>query len=169
MNIRAALLFPILVCAPMGSAWAQRATNPDLRIESLRVVGPVEASVQVEITVRNMGRAPAGPFATDAFMTTPRRYPLLFTLCPLTRAQQAAGGSAPCASPFTGDPLAPGATAAYTAYVTWPVDHAAGARERVEFMADGCFAPLEPTLPATCRVDEANERNNSRSATLTVP
>src|SRR5215510_12206412 len=87
MNIRAALLFPILVCAAMGSAWAQRATNPDLRIESLRVVGPVEASVQVEITVRNMGRTPAGPFATDAFMTTPRRYPLLFTLCPLTRAQ----------------------------------------------------------------------------------
>ncbi len=169
MRVHAALLFPILACVVAGSAWAQRADKPDLRVESLRVVGPVDASVQVQITVRNSGRAPAGPFATDAFMTTPTRYLLLFTLCPLTRAQQAAGGSAPCASPFTGDPLAPGASVAYTAYITWPVDHLPGTRERVEFMADGCFPPLEPTLPAICRVDESNERNNTRSATLTVP
>src|SRR5262245_33095603 len=105
MNVRSALLLPVLACAVTGSAFAQRAPKPDLRIASLRVIGPADASVQVQVSVRNSGTAPASAFATEAFMTTPTRYPLLFTLCPLTRAQQAAGGSAPCASPFTGDPL----------------------------------------------------------------
>jgi hypothetical protein len=56
----------------------------------------------------------------------------------------------------------------HTAYVTWPADHASGTSERIEFMADGCFATLEPWLPAYCRVDESNERNNTRSRTVTV-
>lgn len=168
----AVLAFVMLsALAGSGPAAAQGgpAAKPDLHIQVLRVVGTVEASVQVEISVRNSGRAAAAPFRTDAFMTTPARHPLLFTLCPLTRAQQAAGGSAPCGSPFTADPLPPSETATYTAYVTWPVDHASGAREAVEFMADGCFAALEPSLPAYCRVDESNEGNNTRSRTLTVP
>jgi hypothetical protein len=169
MNARSALLVLLMVYLADGPALARRTPKPDLHVTSLRVIGPVEASIEVDITVRNSGAAAAAPFATEAFMTTPTRYPLLFTLCPLTRAQQAAGGSAPCASPFTGDPLAPGATASYTAYVTWPVNHTPGTRERVDFVADGCFAPLEPSLPAFCRVDETNEHNNSRSATLPVP
>jgi hypothetical protein len=143
--------------------------KPDLRIQRLRVVGPVGASLQVQITVRNRGRAAAAPFRTDAYMTTPRRWLLLVTLCPLTRLQQYMGGSAPCGSPFTVDPLPPGGTVAYTAYVTWPTDHASGTSERIEFMADGCFATLEPWLPVYCRVDESNERNNTRSLTVTVP
>lgn len=150
-------------------AQGRPSAKPDLRIQRLRVVGPVWASLQVQITVRNSGRAAAAPFRTDAYMTTPRRWPLLVTLCPLTRLQQYMGGAALCGSPFTVDPLPPGATVTYTAYVTWPTDHASGTSERIEFMADGCFATLEPGLPAYCRVDESNERNNIRIQTVTVP
>ncbi len=164
-----AALVPFVASLALSGVAAAQSDQPDLVIQQVRVTGPEQASLGVSITVRNVGRAPADPFRTDVFMTTPRRWPLLFTLCPLTRAQQAAGGSAPCGSPFTVDPLPPGQSVSYDAYITWPVDHASGARETVEFMADGCFAALEPSLPAYCRVDERNEANNTRSQTATVP
>ena len=53
--------------------------------------------------------------------------------------------------------------------MTFPADHKPGSTEKVEFMADGCFPALEPGLPASCRVAESNEANNTMGAAVGVP
>ncbi len=142
---------------------------PDLRTQSVSIGAVSGASLSATVTVRNAGTAPADPFRFDVYQTAPQRWPLSVTLCALTRDQQAAGGSAPCGSPFTVDPLPPRESVTWEVFITWPVDRASGSRETVEFMADGCFATLEPDLPAYCRVNERNETNNIRTRIVTVP
>lgn len=169
LNVRG-LIAALAVIAWLGpSAAGMPPPMPDLKIQKLRVIGPEDASLKVEITVKNIGWEEAAPFRTDVYKTSPERSQLLFTLCPLTRAQQAAGGSAPCGSPFTVDPLPRQGSITYTAWITWPADAPRGVRDRVVFMADGCFPALEPDLPAHCRVEEGSEANNTRSLFLRVP
>jgi hypothetical protein len=146
------------------------AAAPNLTIDSLRVGAVSGSSRAVTITVKNAGTAPAGVFRVDAFRLRPDRSPLLLTNCALPVGF--AGGSAPCPSPFTVDPLAPGATVTFNAFVTFPADpvaHPRGSKATVEFMADGCSPRLEPGLPAACRVAESNEADNTRRAMVGVP
>jgi hypothetical protein len=139
---------------------------PDLRITSVVGGGVSGVSRAVALTVLNAGGAPATNFRMDAFQLVPRRWPLLFTVCPQTSH---AGGSATCASVWEPGTLAAGASRTYKGWVTFPADHKSGEREKVEFMADGCFPPLEPAIPAGCRVAESNEANNTETAPVTVP
>jgi hypothetical protein len=139
---------------------------PDLRIRRVAVGGVRGVSRAVALTVWNAGGAPATNFRMDAFQLVPRRWPLLFTVCPQTSH---AGGSATCASVWEAGTLAAGASRTYKGWVTFPADHKPGEVEKVEFMADGCFPPLEPALPAGCRVAESNEANNSDTAPVAVP
>lgn len=139
---------------------------PDLTIVSVSVGGVSGVSRQATVTVRNAGLAPASNFRVDALQLSPKRWPLLFTVCPQTNH---AGGSASCASVWETGTLAAGAVRTYTGWVTFPADHKPKTMEKVEFMADGCFAALEPALPAGCRVAESNESNNSTTAAVGVP
>jgi hypothetical protein len=158
------------------------AMKPDLIIESVKSIGVVEASYKVIIKVRNAGGVAAASFPVMAFRRSPR-HPVLLTSCPLTESQRTSGGAAPCGGIWAVNPLAPGAVAEWTGYVTFP--YAGGFPtnplppkpkpekphyETVDFMADGCFAPVEPTpLPAWCRVDELDELNNFATKQVIVP
>ncbi len=156
--------------------------KPDLIIESVRAVRAVEASYEVVIRVKNAGVSAADIFPVLAFRRAPRE-PILLTICPLTRAQRATGGQPPCPGVTTVEPLAPGAVAEWTAYVTFPYAGAMPTNplpgdpkpekphyETVDFMADGCFAPLDPA-PASpyCRINEIDELNNFAEKTVIVP
>jgi len=138
---------------------------PDLTVVSVSVGGVSGVSRQATVTVKNVGSAPASHFRVDAFQLVPKRWPLLFTVCP----QTSRGGSASCASVWESGTLAAGATRTYSGWVTFPADHKPKTTEKVEFMADGCFPALEPALPAGCRVAESNETNNSKTAAVGVP
>jgi hypothetical protein len=153
------------LCRPL-KVTAGKGKLPDLRIRRVVVGGVSGVSRAVALTVWNAGGAPATNFRMDAFQLVPRRWPLLFTVCPQTSH---AGGSASCASVWEAGTLAAGASRTYKGWVTFPADHKAGGVEKVEFMADGCFHALEPALPATCRVAESNEANNTETAPVTVP
>jgi hypothetical protein len=149
-----------------GAAPPGAGALPDLTITGVTVGAVSGVSRAAQVTVRNVGSAPASNFRVDAFQLQPKRWPLLFTVCAQTSH---AGGSASCASVWETGTLAAGASKTYSGYVTFPADHRAGTGERVEFMADGCFPALEPALPAGCRVAESNEGNNTASATVGVP
>lgn len=140
-----------------------RAAKPNLVIRSITLGAVTGVSRAVRISVQNVGAAPAGSFRVDAYALAPTRSLLLVTNCALT----VRGGSAPCASPF--GELAPGASQTFDAYITFPADRPSGRREVVEFMVDGCFPPLEPSLPAYCRVDESNEADNKRRVRVVAP
>ncbi|MEZ5897500.1 MAG: CARDB domain-containing protein [Parvularculaceae bacterium] len=156
--------------------------KPDLIIESVRAVRAVEASYEVVIRVKNAGVSAAEIFPVLAFRRAPRE-PILLTTCPLTSAQRAVGGQPPCPGVATVEPLAPGAVAEWTAYVTFPYAGAMPTNplpsrtrpqkphsETVDFMADGCFAPLDPAPPSPyCRIDEIDELNNFAEKTVIVP
>lgn len=140
-----------------------RAAKPNLVIRGV-VVGAVSGlSRRVRITVQNTGAAASGDFRVDAYQLAPERWQLSLTECALS----VRGGSAPCGSLWGS--LAPGASRTFTGYVTFPAGRAPGRREIVEFMADGCFARLEPGLPAYCRVDETSEADNTRRAAIAAP
>jgi hypothetical protein len=139
---------------------------PDLTIVSVSVGGVSGVSRQASVTVRNVGSGPATNFRVDALQTSPKLWPLLFTVCPQASH---AGGSASCPSVWETGTLAAGASKTYTGWVTFPADHKPKTTEKVEFMADGCFPALEPALPAGCRVAESNEGNNTANATVGVP
>ncbi|HTS01104.1 MAG TPA: CARDB domain-containing protein [Thermoanaerobaculia bacterium] len=139
---------------------------PDLTITGVSVGAVSGVSRAVQVTVKNAGAAPAANFRVDAFQLAPKRWPLLLTVCPQASH---AGGSASCASVWETGSLAAGASRTYAGWVTFPADHHPGSSERVEFMADGCFPALEPALPASCRVAESNEANNTWAGTVVVP
>lgn len=120
-------------------------------------------SRRVSITMQNTGSLAANDFRVDAYQLAPERWQLLLTTCPQTTR----GGSASCAAVWGS--LAPGATTTFEGYLTFPADRPSGRRETVEFMADGCFARLEPSLPAYCRIDESNEADNTRRASVAAP
>ena len=139
--------------------------RPDLTVVSVSVGGVSGVSRQASVTVRNVGSAAASNFRMDAYQLVPKRWQLLFTVCPQTTR----GGSASCASVWEAGTLAAGATKTYAGWVTFPADHKPGSTEKVEFMADGCFPALEPALPASCRVAESNEANNTAGRAVGVP
>ncbi len=138
---------------------------PDLTITGVSVGGVSGVSRAVQVTVRNAGAGPATNFRMDAYQLAPKRWQLLFTVCPQTTR----GGSASCPSVWESGTLAAGASRTYAGWVTFPADHRPGSSERVEFMADGCFPALEPSLPAACRVAESNETNNTSAVPFVVP
>jgi hypothetical protein len=140
---------------------------PDLTITGVSVGAVSGISRAVRITVKNVGTGPATHFRMDAYELSPKRWPLLFTVCALTAYPP--GGSAPCAAVWEPATLAAGATRTYSGFVTFPAGRVSGSRERVEFMADGCFAATEPGLPASCRVLESNEANNTSVTDVGVP
>ncbi|MEO8054538.1 MAG: hypothetical protein ABI768_05265 [Acidobacteriota bacterium] len=152
--------------APTGGAGKPPAGVPDLTITGVSVGAVSGVSRAVQVTVKNAGTGPAVHFRMDAFQTVPRRWPLVFTVCALTVIP---AGTAPCPSVWEPASLAPGASRTYSGFVTFPAGRVSGSRERVEFMADGCFAATDPALPASCRVLESNEANNTSSAEVGVP
>lgn len=154
-------------CTPIQITAA--VAKPDLVFEFVRPLHNEQASFKLDAVIRNVGTATAGIFRVDAFQRSPERWPVLLTSCPLTPAQRAAGGSAPCPAIFSPAPLAPGDSWAVKMWVTMPTDRPSGAAETLDFMVDGCHAPLEPAMPAWCRIDEANEANNQVAATISVP
>ncbi len=141
-----------------------RAPKPNLVVSAV-TVGPVSGlSRRVNITVRNTGAAPALNFRVDAYSVTPERWMLTLTTC----AQTTRGGSASCPALWI-ERLEPGASRTLEGWVTFPADRPSGSRQAVDFMADGFFPRLEPGLPAYGRVDESNERDNQRRASLIAP
>lgn len=141
-----------------------RSAKPNLVVTSV-TVGPISGlSRRVNITVANTGTGPALNFRVDAFSVTPERWLLLLTTC----AQTTRGGSASCPALWV-ERLDPGASRTLEGWVTFPADRASGSRQAVDFMADGFFPRLEPSLPAYGRADESNERDNQRRATLIAP
>ncbi len=138
---------------------------PDLVVTGVSVGAVSGLSRAAQVTVRNIGAAPATNFRMDAYQLQPKRWQLLFTVC----AQTTRGGSASCGAVWETGSLAAGATRTYPGWVTFPLDHKPGTTEKVEFMADGCFPALEPALPAACRVAESNEANNTAGAAMGVP
>lgn len=152
--------------APAGGGGKPPAGKPDLTITGVSVGAVSGVSRAVQVTVKNIGTAPAVHFRMDAFQTVPRRWPLVFTVCALTVIP---AGTAPCASVWEPVSLAAGASRTYSGFVTFPAGRVSGSRERVEFMADGCFAATDPGLPASCRVLESNEANNTSDAEVGVP
>lgn len=152
--------------APAGGGGKSPAGKPDLTITGVSVGAVSGVSRAVQVTVKNIGTAPTVRFRMDAFQTVPRRWPLVFTACALTVIP---AGTAPCPSVWEPVSLAAGASRTYSGFVTFPAGRVSGSRERVEFMADGCFAATDPGLPASCRVLESNEANNTSSAEVGVP
>ncbi|MCM3875615.1 MAG: hypothetical protein NEA02_04275 [Thermoanaerobaculia bacterium] len=138
---------------------------PDLIVTGVSAGGVTGLSRSVKLTVKNAGAGPATNFRMDAYQLAPRRWQLLFTVC----AQTSRGGSASCPGVWEAGTLAAGASRTYAGWVTFPADHKQGSTEKVEFMADGCFPALEPALPASCRVVETNEANNTAVDALGVP
>ena len=141
--------------------------RPDLTITGVSVGAASGISRAVRVTVRNGGTGPAVHFRMDAYQLAPKRWPLLFTSCALTTYPPT--GTAPCPDVWEPDTLAAGASRTYSGFVTFPAGRVSGSHERVEFMADGCFAATDPGLPASCRVLESNEANNTSGAEVGVP
>lgn len=152
----------------------------DLVVESVTAVGPVEASLKVKIKIRNAGSAAAGPFRVMAFRRNPRQ-PILLIECPLTEGQLSAGSPASCADLTQRTPLGGGESAELIGYVSYVVAGGANlirnpvgrgpanpAKKRsIDIMVDGCFPP-EDGSPVHCAVEEIDEINNFKGATLTL-
>lgn len=153
------------LCRPLTLTGGKGAGLPDLTIAGVSVDGVSGVSRAVKIMVKNAGSGPATNFRMDAYQLSPRRWQLLFTACPQTTR----GGSASCPGVWEPGTLAGHTTRTYSGYVTFPADHKPGTTEKIEFMADGCFPALEPSLPASCRVAESNEANNTWAGTVVVP
>lgn len=153
------------LCKPLTVTGGKGGGLPDLTIAGVSVGGVTGVSRSVKVIVKNGGTGPATNFRMDAYQLSPKRWQLLFTVC----AQTSRGGSASCPSVWESGTLAAGASRTYAGWVTFPADHRPGSSERVEFMADGCFPALEPALPASCRVVESNEANNTAVDALGVP
>lgn len=153
---------------PAGGGGKPPAGRPDLTITGVSVGDVSGISRAVRVTVRNGGTGPAVNFKVMAFQLAPRRWPLLFTTCALT--VHPPGGVSPCAAVWEAGTLAGGASRTYAGFVTFPAGTAAKPPQRVEFMADGCFPPIEAgtALPA-CRVPESDETNNTSVAEVGVP
>ena len=170
-NNRTCIPFTILAGAPRRA---------DLVIEKVTPIGPVEASLKVTVKIRNAGSEAAGPFRLMAFRRNPRQ-PLLLIECPLTEGQLAAGSPASCDDLTQRAPLAPGASAELTGYFAYVVAGGASfirnpigpgnpnppVNRSVDFMVDGCFPP-EDGAPVFCAIDEIDELNNFKGATLKV-
>ena len=152
--------------APAGGG-GKPSGQPDLTITDVSVGAVTGISRAVRLTVRNVGTGPASHFTMGAFQLAPRRWPLLFTACALTVDPR--GGSAPCGGVWEAGTLAAGASRTYAGFVTFPTGRTSKSVERVEFMADECFPPLSPAMPASCRVLESNEANNTSVVEVGVP
>lgn len=150
----------------------------DLVIEKITPIGAVEASLKVKVKIRNAGSEAAGPFRIMAFRRSPRQ-PLLLIECPLTEGQLASGSPASCDDLTQKSPLAAGASAELTGYFAYVIAGGASfvrtpvgpgnpnppVSRTVDFMVDGCFPP-EDGSPVYCAVDEIDELNNFKGATL---
>lgn len=170
-NNQACIPFTIIAGAPRRA---------DLVIESVTPLGPVEASLKVKVKIRNAGSQAAGPFRIMAFRRNPRQ-PLLLIECPLTEGQLAAGSPASCDDLTQRTQLAPGASAELTGYFAYVIAGGASfirnpigsgnpnppVKRSVDFMVDGCFPP-EDASPVYCVVDEIDELNNFKGATLKI-
>lgn len=168
-NNRACIAFTIVAGAPRRA---------DLVIEKVTPVGPVEASLKVKVKIRNAGSQAAGPFRIMAFRRNPRQ-PLLLIECPLTEGQLAAGSPASCDDLTQRALLEPGAVAELTGYFAYVIAGGASfvrtpvgsgnpnppVSRSVDFMVDGCFPP-EDSAPVYCAIDEIDELNNFKGATL---
>lgn len=152
----------------------------DLVIEKVTPLAYEQASLKVKIKIRNAGAAPAETFRIMAFRRSPR-LPLLLIECPLTEGQLSAGSPASCPDLTQRAPLLPGASAELTGYFNYVVANGAQfvrqpvtpdykkplVSRSVDFMIDGCFPP-EDGAPVHCAVDEIDEINNFKGATLSV-
>lgn len=166
-------------CAPL-SILAGPLTRADLIIVEVKTLGHELASAKVSIRVKNVGEAEADLFPVMAFTRWPRR-PVMLTACPLTEAQRVAGSPPACGGLWTRAKLPPGGAVEWIGYLTFgfggsnmPVTPVGPqkppvARETVDFMADGCFAPVDQDpLPRWCRVDEIDEINNFAEKVIRV-
>lgn len=170
-NNRACIPFTIAAGAPRRA---------DLVIEKITAIGPDQASLKVKLKIKNAGSDAAGPFRIMAFRRNPRQ-PLLLIECPLTEGQLNAGSPASCDDLTQRVPLAAGASAELTGYFAFVVANGASfiripigpgnpnppVRRTIDFMVDGCFPP-EDGSPVYCAVDEIDEINNFKGATLKV-
>ena len=166
-------------CIPF-TVLAGEALRADLVIEKVTPVGPDQASLKVKVKIKNAGSVEAGPFRIMAFRRNPRQ-PLLLIECPLTEGQLAAGSPASCDDLKQREPLAPGASAELTGYFAYviaggaslirtpigPGDPNPPVNRSVDFMVDGCFPPIDGS-PVYCVVEEVDELNNFKGATLKV-
>lgn len=153
----------------------------DLIIEDVNVIGPVDASLKVRVTLKNAGSLPVdAPFRIMAFARNPRT-PLLFVDCPITQGQLDAGSPVSCGYVTRETPLSPGAKAVIDGYFAFAIEGAgrypvnwvgpgggpAPVKRTVDFMVDGCFPPYDNSR-VECAIDEVDELNNFKSKTLTT-
>ncbi len=150
----------------------------DLVIEKVTPLGADQASLKLKIKIKNAGSEAAGPFRIMAFRRSPR-LPVLLIECPLTEGQLAAGSPASCDDLTQREALAPGASAELTGYFAYVVANGASfvrnpvgpgnpnpaVNRNVDLMVDGCFPP-EDGSPVYCAIDEVDELNNFKGATL---
>jgi hypothetical protein len=168
-NNRSCVPFTIIAGAPRRA---------DFVIESVMAKGQAEASTRVAVKIRNAGLEAAGPFRIMAFARAPRQ-PLLLIECPLTEGQLAAGSPASCDDLGRKTPLGAGESVVLEGYFAHVVANGASfvrtplsptdpqklVKRTVDFMVDGCFPPIDGR-PVYCAVDEIDELNNFREATL---
>jgi hypothetical protein len=166
-------------CAPFDIAEGAP-HRADLVIEKVTPVGQDQASLKVKIAIRNAGSEAAGPFRIMAFRRAPR-LPILLIECPLTEGQLSSGSPATCDDLTQKISLAAGASAKLTGYLAYVVSNGASfvrnpigpgnpnplVRRDIDFMVDGCFPPLDGS-PVYCAVDEIDELNNFKGATLKI-
>ncbi len=168
------------VCAPF-TILSGPPVRADLVIEKITPLGQEQASLKVKVRIKNASAAPAnGPLRIMAFRRSPRQ-PLLLIECPLTEGQLAAGSPASCPDLAVTGPLAPGASTELVGYFAYVVANGAefvrtpvnqdyrkpAISRTVDFMVDGCFPPTDGR-PVTCAIEEIDELNNFRAATLKV-
>lgn len=168
-NNGACIPFTIIAGAPRRA---------DLVIEKVTPIGPDQASLKVKVKIRNAGSEAAGPFRIMTFRRNPRQ-PLLLIECPLTEGQLASGSPASCDDLTQRAPLGPGESAELTGYFAYVVAGGASfvrtpvgpgnpnpaVNRTVDFMVDGCFPPDDGS-PVYCAIDEIDELNNFKGATL---
>jgi len=140
-----------------------RAAKANILIRGYTIGAVSGVSRRVRVTLENTGRAAATNFRLDAFALAPRRWPLVVTDCALTTR----AGPVACGAIWV--TLAPGERRTVDAWIMFPVDVASGSRQTIELYADGCHPPLDPGLPAFCRVDESNEADNARRIAIVAP
>lgn len=166
-------------CIPYA-ALAGAPRRADLVIEKVVSHGQDQASTKVTVTIRNAGSQAAGPFRIMAFRRSPRQ-PILLIECPLTEGQLASGSPASCNDLTQKTSLAAGASAELTGWLSYVAAGGASfvrtpvgpgnpnplTQRALDFMVDGCFPPSDGS-PVYCAVDEIDELNNFKGATLKV-
>lgn len=140
-----------------------RAARANLIIRGYTIGAVSGVSRRVRVILENTGRGASGDFRLDAFQLAPRRWPLAVTTCAL----RSRSDTSTCAAVWAS--LAPGERRTVDAWIMFPADVASGSRQSIDLYADGCHPPLEPTLPAYCRVDETNETDNARRVIIAAP